>query len=639
MKRNGKILTALMAALCILLLCCAYGTAETASKSYYSLESDTQQYLYKGREYHLWTRKTDDEEILNEITGYDIVAGSENIYSVEGFYLDFTWPYKDWKKALGKDQKIKLKLIYHTIYGDYEDEITLVYSKDMPELCEKHTWTVSEIFDKTYTICPDHPEMHYLTEARINRVCTVCQYTQNNKLKKYKPDNSPETAPHTLGADGICTAPGCGYRTNRISNATLEAVTDASSRHLIRLYYAFDFSYDPDAYASFRITNSLDESEISAEFTPGKEPVFSYGAKQKKSADEDAGIFSAENGHISIMIPYRCGQSAVFDIQAEIIADTGERVPLEAHYNGDKERIAWQSLLSALEKNDNPLDHPEITEMFVNRLKKEWLYDQAQADEITALLNRADPAFRDLFLYTFFDYSKERELDISTVGTYYSLRFNDVSLSTADPYSTVFHQFGHAIDANILYTSTPEGIYYSGQSPVRESLEYAIREDVKDYLRKQLSDRRYIVPLKQLGLESVDAAIELLLSEPSSDGQIVFMPKMVLVQETLSDDLKASCQAMSDQADSVMLYDLMDIITGHRITARDSEEFGDNSDSAFADTTSELAYGLNQEAWAAYFSSKINGTSENNEEFFPRTVAYMDQMAEEMLAVYRERIR
>ena len=203
MKKNGKILTALMAALCILLLCCAYGTAETASKSYYSLESDTQQYLYKGREYHLWTRKTDDEEILNEITGYDIVAGSENIYSAEGFYLDFTWPYKDWKKALGKDQKIKLKLIYHTIYGDYEDEITLVYSKDMPELCEKHTWTVSEIFDKTYTICPDHPEMHYLSEARINRVCTVCQYTQNNKLKKYKPDNSPETAPHTLGADGI----------------------------------------------------------------------------------------------------------------------------------------------------------------------------------------------------------------------------------------------------------------------------------------------------------------------------------------------------------------------------------------------------------------------------------------------------
>ena len=184
-------------------------TAGVTNDSWMSLESDTDIYLYEGREFHLWTQYYGTDAITQEVNSIEVLLNGELYEAYGDFFMDCHIPYETWYPMLQNGQYVEMTLRFDTVYGVSEQSVPLIYSTDVAPLCEAHTWQVNRQ-QEIFAPCASDPGMHYLREAYYDRVCTVCGLSQRNEHVVYEEADSPVFELHSYGEDGVCTAEGCG---------------------------------------------------------------------------------------------------------------------------------------------------------------------------------------------------------------------------------------------------------------------------------------------------------------------------------------------------------------------------------------------------------------------------------------------
>ena len=183
--------------------------AGVTNDSWMSLESDTDIYLYEGREFHMWTQYYGTDAITQEVNSIEVLLNGETFETYNDFFMDCHISYDVWYPLLIDGQYVNLTLKFNTVYGESEQTVPLMYNADVPPLCEEHTWQVNRQ-QETFAPCIIDSTKHYLAEAYYDRVCTVCGLVQRNEHQIYNEMNSPVKEAHQYGDDGICVKEGCG---------------------------------------------------------------------------------------------------------------------------------------------------------------------------------------------------------------------------------------------------------------------------------------------------------------------------------------------------------------------------------------------------------------------------------------------
>ena len=182
---------------------------EATNDSWMTLESDTEELLMDGWDYHLWTTWSGTSDAITwEITGYEIVMNDTQVAVFDNFFMDCIIPYDTWR-PLVKNGKILFEIHYHTVYGDYEAKMPLYYVEDVKPLCEEHQWEIHSVTE-CYSPCPSDVSKHYHSSTVYDRECKVCGLIQKHAVEKH---NISESVPeyHSYNEYGYCSANECRW--------------------------------------------------------------------------------------------------------------------------------------------------------------------------------------------------------------------------------------------------------------------------------------------------------------------------------------------------------------------------------------------------------------------------------------------
>jgi len=183
--------------------------------------TDPCQLIYKGREIHLYVKKTGVEPAIPPVNGYEVYVGEKCVFRSDRFYLDFHWPYAKWQQYL-ENGRVSLSIVVHTTTGWFSHTIDFIYAGEVPDPVE-YTRMDYDVSEKVYSVCPENSDCHYLSQARFSRSCELCGRGLVDDVVRFDPENTPETASHTYGPDHYCSAPGC--------TASEQAVSADESSH------------------------------------------------------------------------------------------------------------------------------------------------------------------------------------------------------------------------------------------------------------------------------------------------------------------------------------------------------------------------------------------------------------------------
>lgn len=328
-----------------------------------------------------------------------------------------------------------------------------------------------------------------------------------------------------------------------------------------------------------------------------------------------------------------------------------------------KKEVSQEEYYKLLKKTKgNPLDDASVYNTVLTLLERSGMSEN-NAKKIIEKVNAAPATFRDLYLWSFFDYNRVIKNDKSQLAEDGKTMYvND----SGDNMVTWFHESGHAIDYNVngneFWSSRSEN------SKLNNDLYSAIEDYVWECVKKanpDLTDKQIRLIVNQImgpdnaptsttetiehkfGLFSVDV---LNIPVPASlkdsgiqDIDNIWRQSLCSVAEKLSMHDMLDLRAGVHWNGAVLLNDMMSGYTNNTITVSDAghkpnkkadwdhydywyDENGIQKDTQCA------------EAWAEYYSSVLTGTLlDENKELFDDACKDMDKMAEEMLKQYKQR--
>ncbi|MBQ8973299.1 MAG: Ig-like domain-containing protein [Clostridia bacterium] len=294
------------------------------------------------------------------------------------------------------------------------------------------------------------------------------------------------------------------------------------------------------------------------------------------------------------------------------------------------EEVAYARALSLLEAGENPMDEPVLVDLLRNALIQDNV-PETQVSTLLAALLTAPETYRNIYLESFFEYSRNGSANVTTGISFYSLTRNTLFMSRTEAISqymyTFFHESAHAADYNAAVGE--ERRYWS---QLQVTLD-ALKADVASYLREQAF---------AIGLED-NLAIRLItrLLTPFAD---VSQEKLTASEEDAFQQLIYVCQDalwILPRRNSMMVQDMIGAMTNNAIDTGYGHY--SSTSSYWFDEDTGLPTGMQAaEAWAEFFSAQITSDSaaiSANEGILPRTCrVFAEVVAPAIETIFRSAI-
>ncbi len=402
---------------------------------------------------------------------------------------------------------------------------------------------------------------------------------------------------------------------------------------------------------------------------------------------------------ISYEVCKKCGYRVKSEEQKLTMPKSHEYEGITCKHCGYSKTEDYFALLASIPEGANPMDN----EMLVDILWIEFTaagMSRNEIQEICKLVEKAPVTYRDLYLYSFFDYDIKivkdpSDPDANTVyipckedpnGTFeedgktYSV-VNSVFIDYAKEGllpATWFHETGHALESNYYFDDnlTLWGTYlYIGREDAYQKMD----DDVRSFIFRQATSKDHPFLARKWNALTADEQEQIYRSiigsevgypehyDPSSDtwtyDRVSLNSELQAIQDELVGNMIASVSVGSSETrNAYMVTDCLEGMTNGLVSGRENSEARDFADKVWQWwNTSEVVSGhmterqtywhgvdgkptMSQgaEAWAEYYSAIMTGNQDainSNLYYFPETCAYFDTLAEEMLTHYQEKAR
>ena len=308
---------------------------------------------------------------------------------------------------------------------------------------------------------------------------------------------------------------------------------------------------------------------------------------------------------------------------------------------------AYYEALKMLEGGENPLEDSRVRILMRSELLRIG-YSEEYVDEIITRAAAAPEVYRDIFVYSFFEYERCNSGNPDdNYGTQFDPEKDTVFCSMKKGAQTFFHETGHAADLQPLAHAVGENSY-----SWREELFNALEKDLRNFLEFTAYDSSYKfgddVP-KQAVDNVIDAIIE---NECGSTqfannslnllgGRIDIHTKVLHPSSEFTEQEKEVYEQLVENIyrrlkwepknNAVMASDIMRGMTKNTLLGR----FG-HPNSYWEG--SDFYIFCCMESWAEWFSSKMYGEDDyvqSNLTYFPYATNVLDEIAKEMAEHYK----
>ncbi len=296
----------------------------------------------------------------------------------------------------------------------------------------------------------------------------------------------------------------------------------------------------------------------------------------------------------------------------------------------------YYAALKGLKKGENPLKEGSVVRaIMLSELLKSG-FSKTFAEEIITRAAAAPEKYRDIFVYSFFEYEKKNDSK-----NYFGLSENMLHTNPKQGVDTYFHESGHAADAQLFREGKEQGIY-TNCTELLETLE----KDLRHFLEFTAYESPYKfeeeVP-KQLIQNVIDAVINIECGQTKTSKSIFRMydvdpSKLFSEQEKkVYEKLIASAYDRLKNVPGCNTNMPSDVMTG--LTKRTLYSHMGHD---YVYWEQNPGYMVGAEAWAEWFSSKMYGEDEYveyNQTYFPKATNVLDEIASEMVEHFREMVR
>ncbi len=317
----------------------------------------------------------------------------------------------------------------------------------------------------------------------------------------------------------------------------------------------------------------------------------------------------------------------------------------------------------AQDKHANPWKDETIRSMIMLRFKEKNLTDE-QIDTIFEAVDSAEAMYQKLFAYSFYyvpfgDFSRDGISEFAYIDGYKERSLHlgkDAFGSDRESNAAIFfHELGHGID---FYAGGNGKEDYYTTTTRKNKLYDALEEDVEILIRGHIagicnkwneednSDQYFFTE------EENEKIVELYLSGEKVDAERVSI--LLELPEHKADALKAAMRQINKEfslivsenentgdSNASMVIDIMDGMTN--LSFLGTNGHAEVPSYWFKQTILGCSRTGNQcsEAFAEFFAAKITNNQtqiQRNREYFPYTCLLLENIAEEMLDYYREKV-
>ena len=296
----------------------------------------------------------------------------------------------------------------------------------------------------------------------------------------------------------------------------------------------------------------------------------------------------------------------------------------------------YYAALKGLKKGENPLKEGSVVRaIMLSELLKSG-FSKTFAEEIITRAAAAPEKYRDIFVYSFFEYENKNDSK-----SYFGLSENMLHTNPKKGVDTYFHESGHAADAQLFREGKEQGLY-TNCTELLETLE----KDLRHFLEFTAYESPYKfeeeVP-KQLIQNVIDAVINIECGQTKTSKSIFRMydvdpSKLFSEQEKkVYEKLIASAYDRLKNVPGCNTNMPSDVMTG--LTKRILYSHMGHD---YVYWEQDPGYMVGTEAWAEWFSSKMYGEDEYveyNQTYFPKATNVLDEIASEMVEHFREMVR
>ena len=259
----------------------------------------------------------------------------------------------------------------------------------------------------------------------------------------------------------------------------------------------------------------------------------------------------------------------------------------------------------------------ELRDKLDNLLEK---LTEEQIREVKYILYTSEEPYRSIYL---------RNLESYTIGNvsgedtgYFTTSNNTINVDMVQepenprgPYTTFFHESGHAIDYNFY----DDGDYYTHtyRNADGQSLQDVIYEDVRNDIRKTISDYTSDKTMQ-------DNLLDYIMGAGS-----VNEDTLSRTEKKLLENIRQHYREDMAGAENEACSDVYGGVTNNIIRG----DYGHNGEYYWYDRNGNATRAQSRELWAEYYSYCMTGNEEameNLREHFPNAAKFLDEMAESM---------
>ena len=305
------------------------------------------------------------------------------------------------------------------------------------------------------------------------------------------------------------------------------------------------------------------------------------------------------------------------------------------------------NILRNTPKGENPLDNEKLFEILVNELIESGFTKEKSA-YFVQVVKDAPELYRDLYLYSFFNYRKQQGS-----SAYYSASANTLYISGYDAGSTFFHESGHALDYNggldfipVTVSDHNWKLYLTLEEEIVNLINIYIDEALYEGGLILSQEDRFDIIYTMLGLNKGYYTIneeenwELVLIQQLDQTETKVLERAcVLITATILNKNLYN-YSISDLRNSYMIIDMLSAYVGNSMfTNKLMNDVGHSEDYWRSEEGTPNLY-HNMEAWAEFFSAQMvqhKDALEKNYLYFPNACKEMEQIAKQMLEYYKEK--
>ena len=326
------------------------------------------------------------------------------------------------------------------------------------------------------------------------------------------------------------------------------------------------------------------------------------------------------------------------NVAHDIYSGQGEIVWPDETPETDEELYGY--ILNKLPDDSNPLEDPIIERILTEQIEEVC---PDGVDEIIRRLKAAPETFRNIYVYSFFEYNRKSTRENSGQPQYDSNK--DCLYSPDTRPDVLFHETGHAVDANASPTS---GMSTFGATC--SELYTALQTDLVNYITATMREVSSIKGSPQLSDTELSKICDYIIGEenapyPGDEGEVIDpIPEglselektyYILIRDNISEDLR-NCNVDAAR----MVNDIFGGLSNNTLRGDSSEgmhnyPLTDDTDYWFKD--GEPTNMVCVEAWAEYFAAFMVcdvEAIEENRKFFPNGCAVLDKIAKQMCEYY-----